>query len=622
MKKLHVGTLPDGTRVCFPLELASLTMAVLGIRGSGKTVTVSVLVEELIKVGIPVVVIDPTNSWFGLKSSADGKRPGYPVVILGGPQGDLPLHEDAGHTIAKFVVTHPGSYILSLRHLRKGAQKRLVTAFLEELYYLKGEPQHQTPLFVAIDEASQFVPQKVGLDQAQMVGAVQDIIRLGRNSGFGIALIDQRPASVNKDALTQLELLVCHRITAPQDRAALLDWVKQNDSGDHKDEFLRQLAKLPNGHAWFWAPTMDDLFTLVHVRMRETFDSSKTPKIGERPLQPTAVAAVDLDALKTALQVTLEEAAASDPKALKTRIAELEREVEALQTAETLDQVSNGDAEAAEQLGYNEGHNRGLMRGWDLAMGHARPQIDRANEVMATFGSLVRLLADHVGALGVIVQQTETFRLPDDGPADADEAHELEQYGGVLRAHPAQFEAALAEAGLSKVSKQNPPQETKPRTPSTNGNLPKGEVAVLTAACQYPKGVTREQLSVLTGYKRSSRDAYIQRLREKSLVHAEGDRIMAAAGAESHLGNFTPLPTGAALRQYWLDRLPTGETAILRVLIDAYPREVSRAALDTVTGYKRSSRDAYLQRLRSRQLVETESGGVRASATLFTGGRK
>ena len=45
--------------------------------------------------------------------------------------------------------------------------------------------------------------------------------------------------------------------------------------------------------------------------------------------------------------------------------------------------------------------------------------------------------------------------------------------------------------------------------------LPVGEQSILRACIQFPDGVTREQLTVLTGYKRSSRDAYIQRLREK-----------------------------------------------------------------------------------------------------------
>src|SRR6185312_5032994 len=48
--------------------------------------------------------------------------------------------------------------------------------------------------------------------------------------------------------------------------------------------------------------------------------------------------------------------------------------------------------------------------------------------------------------------------------------------------------------------------------------LPRGEHAILTAAAQYPDGVSREQLTVLTGYKRSSRDTYLQRLGQAALV--------------------------------------------------------------------------------------------------------
>jgi hypothetical protein len=44
----------------------------------------------------------------------------------------------------------------------------------------------------------------------------------------------------------------------------------------------------------------------------------------------------------------------------------------------------------------------------------------------------------------------------------------------------------------------------------------------------------------------------------------------------------------------------------------------SIAAIDAATGYKRSSRDVYLQRLGARQLVVPEGrGAVRASAELF-----
>ena len=79
-----------------PIEAVTETFAILGKRGKGKTNTAVVLVEELIGAGLPTVVIDPTGVWWGLRSSADGKRAGLPVVIFGGEHGDLPLEVTAG----------------------------------------------------------------------------------------------------------------------------------------------------------------------------------------------------------------------------------------------------------------------------------------------------------------------------------------------------------------------------------------------------------------------------------------------------------------------------------------------------------------------------------------------
>lgn len=56
---------------------------------------------------------------------------------------------------------------------------------------------------------------------------------------------------------------------------------------------------------------------------------------------------------------------------------------------------------------------------------------------------------------------------------------------------------------------------------------------------------------------------------------------------------------------------------MLRVLTAAWPNQVSKDAIDTATGYKRSSRDAYLQRLRARQLIMDGPDGVYASSLLF-----
>lgn len=146
-----------------------------------------------------------------------------------------------------------------------------------------------------------------------------------------------------------------------------------------------------------------------------------------------------------------------------------------------------------------------------------------------------------------------------------------------------------------------------------------GERKILIAAAQRPEGVGRDQLSVLAGYKRSSRDTYIQRLQARGLVDVcDGNIVATQAGMDALGSDFEPLPAGDELRSYWLQRLPTGERAILQILIAAHPNPVERDAISQATGYLRSSRDTYLQRLASRRVIEVVGrGAVKASDELF-----
>ncbi len=72
--------------------------------GTGKTTTAAVLVEEMLTVGAQVVVIDPLDAWWGLRSARDGHGAGLPIVVLGGAHGDLPLDAGNGHAVADLAV--------------------------------------------------------------------------------------------------------------------------------------------------------------------------------------------------------------------------------------------------------------------------------------------------------------------------------------------------------------------------------------------------------------------------------------------------------------------------------------------------------------------------------------
>ena len=127
--------------------------------------------------------------------------------------------------------------------------------------------------------------------------------------------------------LSQTEVPVAHQLTGPQDRKALETWIEANDTDNRQREFMASLASLQKGDTWFWSPGMLGIFTRVHVRDRQTFDSSATPKPGVQVAAPKAFAVVDPAQLTAEIAATIEKAKADDPKELRRQIADLKRQV-------------------------------------------------------------------------------------------------------------------------------------------------------------------------------------------------------------------------------------------------------------------------------------------------------
>jgi DNA helicase HerA-like ATPase len=269
-----------------PLDSVTQTFAILAKRGVGKTHTALVMVEEMIGAGLPVVVVDPIGVCWGLRTSANGKSAGLPVVILGGDRGDVPLEASAGATIADFVIESRQPCVLDLSLFRKGEQVRFMTDFAERLYQ-----KNRAPLHVVLDEADAWAPQRPLPGEQRLLGAIEDLVRRGRARGLGITLVTQRAAVLNKNVLTQIEVLITMRTIAPQDRAAIDEWIKVHGTPEQREDLMESLPSLPIGTAWFWSPGWLDIFMRVGVRKRMTFDSSKTPEMGSKAAAPRSARA-------------------------------------------------------------------------------------------------------------------------------------------------------------------------------------------------------------------------------------------------------------------------------------------------------------------------------------------
>jgi hypothetical protein len=203
MSKIHLSK-----DVTFDLDAMMQTWALLGNKGGGKTMTMQMLFELVHNAGAQAVAFTPVSNWWSLLYDADGKGPGLSkVYIFGGKRAHYPLRPQDGKLLAKLLVQKKISAVIDVSMLRKGERRRLLTDLLDELWYLKKLEDAPDPLVMFMEEAHAFCPQKPQPDEAQMLGAVEDICREGRNYGIGFVIGDQRPATVNKNVLALVEVL-------------------------------------------------------------------------------------------------------------------------------------------------------------------------------------------------------------------------------------------------------------------------------------------------------------------------------------------------------------------------------------------------------------------------------
>jgi len=319
-----------------PLEVAGEATAILATRGAGKSYTSAVLVEELHDAGVPVVVLDPTGVYWGLRGK--GASDGLPIYIFGGEHGDLPLEATAGDVLADLAAEGTNSFVLDLSSFEsKGAQSRFVRSFAERLYRRKAA--NRGTLHLIIDEADEFAPQKpLGRDEPFMLGALEAIVRRGRSRGLGCTLITQRSAALNKNVLALAETLIIMRTPGPHDRKAIEGWISHHALAGGGG-VLDTLPGLRTGTAWVWSPVRD-ILEQIDIREIKTFDSYRTPKPGEIAAQPRKMAEIDLDDLGARMAATVERVKASDPTELRKRIIQLEKQLQSRPVEEKIQEVA------------------------------------------------------------------------------------------------------------------------------------------------------------------------------------------------------------------------------------------------------------------------------------------
>ena len=267
----------DVLPAALPADALDDRIAIVGTAGSGKTYAAKGFVERLLETGARIAIVDPLGVWWGLRASADGSAPGYPVIVFGGRHADVPITAESGAALGRLIAAEALVCVVDLSELgSNAARRRFMAAFAEALYEANKEPLH-----LVLDEADLWAPQRPLPDQTGLLGHIEEIVRRGRVRGFIPWLITQRPAVVHKDVLSQADILIAMKLTASQDRDAIGGWIEGQADRQEGKRILGDLPRLQQGEGYLWAPGRGILERAAFPAIR-TFDSSRTPKRGER----------------------------------------------------------------------------------------------------------------------------------------------------------------------------------------------------------------------------------------------------------------------------------------------------------------------------------------------------
>jgi len=285
-------------------DLIGQCIAILGIRGSGKSNTAGVIFEELLQNNYPLSIVDIEGEYFGLKEK-------YEVLVVGKGEGvEIEIDAHCAGEIAQVSMEQNVPVVLDLSGFLSDERTELLKAYLSALWSLAGTLRK--PYMIGIEEAHEFIPQGVKNELKEMIAR---IALRGRKRGLGAIVVSQRSAKVDKDVLSQAGMLLLHRVVHEVDMrvySELLPW--------RKSEVKEIINSLGIGDCMY---VNGDNVLPIYVRERSTFHAGFTPSL--ETVQSPALRSVSASIIDTIEKARVGKAPKSSTQKLEERIDMMER---------------------------------------------------------------------------------------------------------------------------------------------------------------------------------------------------------------------------------------------------------------------------------------------------------
>lgn len=217
--------------------------AVIASSGMGKSYLTGVLAEETLENGGLLCIIDPEGEYYTMAEY-------YPIIVVGGDREMVPLDEENIDLYIQTMLETNLSLVFDLSDYVDSQQQELYSLIAESLFLHETEYRRKVRLIV--EEAQIYAPQRMPMSKPKgkaidPVLASQKLAKRGRKRAIDSLWATQRPASLNKDILSQCNRFWFGGITAEQDYKAIRPFL--NEAGIE----FHQLKALQPGEFYFYS---------------------------------------------------------------------------------------------------------------------------------------------------------------------------------------------------------------------------------------------------------------------------------------------------------------------------------------------------------------------------------
>jgi hypothetical protein len=186
---------------------------------------------------------------------------------------DLSMYSSVGaFNVRALVMGLISRKLFNQRMLARKTEE--IQAIQHGLDYLAFKQKREMPLvWIFIDEIHEFLPDK---GKTPATDALIQILREGRQPGLSLVMATQQPGALARDAITQADIIISHRVTALTDIKALNE-IMQSYSSENIRQYMDELPAL-KGSAIILDDNSERIYPM-RVRPKFTWHGGEAPTV-------------------------------------------------------------------------------------------------------------------------------------------------------------------------------------------------------------------------------------------------------------------------------------------------------------------------------------------------------